>query len=131
MAYTKQGPWSQGSPFSADQATAMDDGIAAAATLSFMDLGSASGAIVLDAGAATVFKLTLTAAATITLANLHVTGTLGRVTLLLTAAGQAVTWGGTVVFTGGNPALTGAPNIIEFRGTPTDTSDYAVLVGTY
>lgn len=130
-AYVKQGPWSQGSPFSADQATAMDDGIAQAATLSYVDLGSASGAIVLDAGLATVFKVALIGAATITLANLHVAGTLGRVTLLLTAAGQTVTWGTSVVFSDGAPTLTGAPDVIEFRGMPDDTTDYAVLAATY
>lgn len=129
--YVKQGPWSQGDPFSADQATAMDEGIAAAATLAFSDLGSASGAITLDAGVAAVFKLTLTGAATITLANLHIAGTLGAVTLLITAAGKTVTWGTSVVFAGGAPTLTGAPNVIEFRGMPDDTSDYATLVATY
>lgn len=129
--YVKQGPWSQGSPFSADQATAMDNGIALAATLSFVDLGSKSGAITLDAGVATVFKVALSGAATITLTNLHVAGTLGQVTLLITAAGQTVSWGASVVFSGGAPALTGAPSVIEFRGTPADTSDYAVLVGAY
>lgn len=131
VAYVKQGPWTQGSPFSADQATAMDEGIAQAATLSYVDLGSVSGAVTLDAAVASVFRATLTAAATISLANLHTAGVLGTVTLLLTSATFTVTWGTSVVFQGGAPTLTGAPDVLEFRGMPADTSDYGALVATY
>lgn len=131
MAYVKQGPWNQGDPFSADQATAMDDGIANAQAADAVDLGSVSGAVTLDAAVASAFTASLTDDVTFTFANIHQSGLYIEVTVFLTANGHAATFS-TALFGSGQPGtLTGDPDVLRFLGPPSGSVVYGRLVGSY
>ncbi len=129
--YVKQGPWTQGDPFSADQATAMDEGIAAAQVQTLVDLGSVSGSVEVDASLGGTFTLDLAADVTLSITNMQVAGAMRHVTLFITANGFTVTWPGSLSFGGASaPSLTGSPDEITVDGLPSSIL-MAQHVGSY
>lgn len=123
MSYTRQGPWSQGAPFTAPQASAMDAGIPGV----LHAVAATSGSVTIDLADGDVQTLDLAGNASLSFGG-FTDGQYGELLLMLTPGSNAVTWPSGVKWIGGGlPALSTGLNLIRLvsiDGAATMLGDY-------